>query len=178
MSSEPPGRINILSQDCFASPGVLVAGIGGAGVGVGVSYPNLVVSTLQTSYTGVSTFTTPDFLITETSNPNNPSNLIGVSLIADADFGSEVSNNISFQAPFHLSVDDGISQVYASEIVGAPVAAGPCFAFDYVSTSVTPYANIQTGALCPDSMSGNIINGVSSINGVSWSKISTVAANY
>lgn len=178
MSSEPPGRINILSQDCFASPGVLVAGIGGAGVGVGVSYPNLVVSTLQTSYTGVSTFTTPDFLITETSNPNNPSNLIGVSLIADADFGSQESNNISFQAPFHLSVDDGISQIYASEIEGAPVAAGPCFVFDYVSTSVTPYANIQTGALCPDSMSGSTILGVSSINGVSWSKISTVAANY
>ena len=126
MSSEPPGRINILSQDCFASPGVLVAGIGGAGVGVGVSYPNLVVSTLQTSYTGVSTFTTPDFLITETSNPNDPSNLIGVSLIADADFGSQVSNNISFQAPFHLSVDDGILQLNASEIEGAPVAAGPC----------------------------------------------------
>ena len=178
MSSEPPGRINILSQDCFASPGVLVAGIGGVGVGVGVSYPNLVVSTLQTSYTGVSTFATPDFLITETSNPNNPSNLIGVSLIADADFGSQLSNPISFQAPFHLSVGDGISQIYASEIVGAPVAAGPCFVFDYVSTSVTQYANMQIGALCPDSMSGSIINGVSSINGVSWSKISTVAANY
>ena len=178
MSSEPPGRINILSQDCFASPGVLVAGIGGAGVGVGVSYPNLVVSTLQTSYTGVSTFTTPDFLITETSNPNDPSNLIGVSLIADADFGSQVSNNISFQAPFHLSVDDGILQLNASEIEGAPVAAGPCFVFDYVSTSLTPYANIQTGALCPDSMSGSTILGVSSINGVNWAQISTVAANY
>ena len=176
MSSEPPGRINILSQDCFASPGVLVAGIGGAGLSV--YPPDLVVSTLQTSYTGVSTFTTPDFLITETSNPNNPSNLIGVSLIADADYGSQVSNNISFQAPFHLSVGDGISQIYASEIEGPPVAAGPCFVFDYVTTSVTPYANIKIGALCPDSMSGNIINGVSSINGVSWSKISTVAANY
>ena len=178
MSSEPAGRINILSQDCFASPGVLVAGIGGVGVGVGVSYPNLVVSTLQTSYTGVSTFTTPDFLITETSNPNNPSNLIGVSLIADADYGSQLSNPISFQAPFHLSVGDGISQVYASEVIGAPVAAGPCFVFDNVSTSVTPYANIKIGSLSSDSMSGSIINGVSSINGVSWSKISTVAANY
>ena len=176
MSSEPPGRINILSQDCFASPGVIVAGLGGVGLGV---YPaNFVVSTLQTQLAGVSTFQTPVFLITETSNPNNPSNLIGVSLIADADFGSEISNNISFQAAFHANVGDGISQVYASEIVGAPVAVGPCFVFDYVSTSVTPYANIQTGPLCSDSLSGSTIIGVSSINGVNWAQISTVAANY
>jgi hypothetical protein len=176
MSSEPAGRINVLSQDCFASPGVLVAGLGGVGLGV---YPaNFVVSTLQTQLAGVSTFTTPDFLITETSTPNDPSNLIGVSLIPDADFGSEMSNNISFQAPFHANTGDGISQVYASEIVGAPVAVGPCFVFDYISTSVAPYSNIRTGSLCPDSMSGSSIMGVSSINGINWAQISTVAANY
>lgn len=173
MSSEPAGQLNILSQDCFASPGVLVAGIGGAGLSV--YPPDIVVSTLTTQPSGFSTFTTPNLLITQTADTKAANNIIGVTLQQDANSGGLESLEIYLASGTNISEDTGIMALNVDEYSGQPFIN-----LEYQSTILAANANIYTEAqVFPLYILGcSTVVGVSSINGVSWSKISTVAANY
>ena len=171
---EAPGQINVLSQDCFASPGAAITGLNGVGLGV-AGTEDLVVSTITVNPASATAYEftsrTPSIRVGNPggSGPSDYGIIMGVNTVAP------LSDTIGFGLPGYESISSGILGLYAG-------FNGPNPATDLVLvvlnfSTVQEYAPLKTGAFYTEEfISTTVMNGVSSINGINWDSISTAAA--
>ena len=172
---EAPGQINVLSQDCFASPGAAITGLNGAGLGV-AGTEDLVVSTITVNPASAAQFSftsrTPSIRVGNPAGSGTPDYgiLMGVNL------GNPVSDRLGFGLPGYESVSTGISVIYAG-FIGPNPATDLILTLSNYSTILDSAAPLKTGAFYTEGfISTTVIDGVSSINGINWDSISTAAA--
>ena len=167
---EAPGQINVLSQDCFASPGAAITGLQGAAPLSYAGPEDVVVSSIIVNPRGGAQYEYSAVTPNITTGPTVGSGRCGIYL--DKRSGSSDSQYIGFARAGYDRVDKGIA------CVGAAIRQDGNYAFTIFnwSTVVSTGAPFKTGPLFPDNISTTVMDTISSINGVSWASISTAAA--
>lgn len=173
---EAPGQINVLSQDCFASPGAAITGLNGVGLGV-AGTEDLVVSTITVNPLSAAPFSftsrTPSIRI---GNPAG-SGATNYGILMGVNVNASVSDIIGFGLPGNESVSTGILVIYAGPADGPNPASDLTLVISNFSTVQSSVAPLKTGAFYTEGfISTTVMNGVSSINGINWDSISTAAA--
>jgi hypothetical protein len=171
---EAPGQINVLSQDCFASPGAAITGLDGVSFGVGGT-EDYVVSTIVVNPASAAPFSftsrTPNIRI---GNPAG-SGAVDYGILMGVNLGTPQSDIIGFGMPGYESPSTGIVTIRAA-FVGPDPVADIVLELSNFSTVVSTRTPLKTGAFYTEGFVSTVImNGVSSINGINWDSISTAA---
>jgi len=171
---EPPGQINVLSQDCFASPGAAITGLDGVSFGVGGT-EDYVVSTIVVNPASAAPFSftsrTPNIRV---GNPGG-SGATDYGILMCENLVSPVSDKLGFGMPGYESPSTGIITIKAA-FNGPNLATDLIFEMNNFSTVLDSRTPLKTGAFYTEGfISTSVMNGVSSINGINWESISTAA---